>query len=508
MDRLGMSSMGSTTNLIQNKHSIYSMSTSALIPQEFFSMARSNFSEGKQKDMTFVLFNFSGLTGLNSNDENVFVNNCLTIVGPIISKHHGIFHKFFDEYFLVMFDPKYTINAIECSYECVDSIRKNALECSKSNSYASGVDRNYLLMENINLVVHTCPCKVGPVHFNEKHSDFLVMSPQKDVLRRMASLGRLYDIPIILTSAAVQKSEVLTKNVNQAMIIGPFGKFFLSNSPYELFQLYDTNWDVFLYAPDRKKDFKTSLEMFQQRKFIAAMNIFSKLHRMNDNDKLSLLYVKVCRMYQQSELPPQWDGVVMVDKDSEPYPMGKKQKGYYIQAGISASFHLGDDQFLSHGKDKEEEIRLLTESLNQKAAMIKDMKEILSVKENELSKLHEITELLMKEKKQLSLQLKQSNEKKAIDKTAKKQQQTQQGTTQQQNGEVIPHGVPTTNEVTDSGCFAGLFSRFGSSSNDKKPKRNPRPGHHHHQGGLSHASSSQSNGKKKFIGNKVTPVNH
>ncbi|EFC40769.1 Hypothetical protein NAEGRDRAFT_80902 [Naegleria gruberi] len=490
---------GSTANLIQSKHSIYALSTSALIPQDFFGMARSTFSDGKPKDMTVALFQFSGLNGLNSNDENVFINNFLTLCSPIIQKQHGIFHKFFDDYFIVVFEARHSLNAIECAFDCIDTVRKNALECSKSSSYSSnGAERNYLLLENINIVIHTCPCKVGPVHFNDKHSDFLIMTASKEIMRRMANLGRMYDIPIVVSSQVVQKSDALTsKTSNQAMNISPFGKFFLSNSPYDLFQVYDSNWDVFLYSPDRRKDFKTSLDMFQQRKFIAAMNTFSKLHRMNDNDKLSLLYVKVCRMYQQSELPPQWDGVVMLDKDCEPFPLGKKPKGYYIQAGISASFHLGDEQFMSHGKDKEEEIRLLTESLNQKALMIKDMKEILSVKETELAKLHEITELLMKEKKQLQQQVKQNNERKAVDKVAKKQLQHQQSTGQNEqtaqnsNPNNSTGNINHTQQEVQVGCLGGLLSCFGGGKAAQQPKRN----------------QNRNQAVRKKVGNRVTPVN-
>ncbi|KAG2374365.1 hypothetical protein C9374_010935 [Naegleria lovaniensis] len=500
MDRLVNSS--SSANLLQSKNSIYAVSTSSLIPQDFFSLARTNFSDGKQKDMTLAMYQFSGLNGLNSNDENVFINNCLTLIHPIIQKYHGVFHKYYDEYLIVVYEARHSQQAIECAFDCIEAIRKNALECSKSSSYsAPGAERNYILLENINVVVHTCPCKIAPVHFNEKHSDFTIMTPSKDVLRRMANLGRVYDIPIVISSQVVQKSEILNAKTfnNPAMNITPIGKYFLANSSTELYQVFDTNWDVFLYSPDRRKDFRTSLDMFQQRKFIAAMNIFSKLHRMNDNDKLSLLFVKVCRMYQQSELPPQWDGVIMLDKDSEPYPISKKPKGFYIQAGISASFHLGDEQFMSHGKDKEEEIRLLTESLNQKALMIKDMKEILSVKETELAKLHEITELLMKEKKQLSQQLKQSNERKATDKTAQKKLQQQDSKNLQamnntggnEHQPVQPSSSTNNTHSRDAeaGCMGGLFSCFGGSKSSSQ--RNAR----------------HRNGRKKYVGNRVTPVN-
>ncbi|KAL9648704.1 hypothetical protein ABK040_003642 [Willaertia magna] len=439
------------------KSTIYSVNSTSLIPHKFYNFVKTNFGDGKSKEITLAIYQFSGISNINSNEENVFINNCLNLINPIIQKHHGIYYKYMDDHFIVVFDVKYTANAIECAFESIDLIRKNALESSRaSNLISSSNERSYLLLENIGIAVHTCSSKAGPIHFEDHHSDLVFMHPAREVIRRMASFGRLYDVPILITSQTLQKYDFNNPpSLGRPVNVSPVGKFYITNSVFDLHQVYDTNWDVFLYSADRKREFKNALDMFQQRKFVVSTNTFSKLHRLNDNDKVALFYIKVCRMYQQSELPSHWDGVIMIDKDCEPFPLGKKQKSYYIQTGISAAFHLGDEQFMSHGKDKEEEVKLLQESLNQKQLMIKDMKEILGAKESELAKLHEITELLMKEKKQLTQQLKNQSERKPLErKSLSKRHSTTENVREEKDG-----------------CFSFLLCFRDDSYETKDPKK-------------------------------------
>ncbi|KAL0477367.1 hypothetical protein AKO1_005809, partial [Acrasis kona] len=258
--------------------------------------------------------------------------------------------------------------------------------------------------------------------------------------------------PILSKSSPLSGSAINNKDTTVTTTLQP------SKNPdaMEFYEVYDRKWNNRLYSDERKREFLKGVNFFQHRKFIAAMNVFNKLYKANDADQISRFYMRVCKMYQQTDLPSDWDGTILLDANNEPNPMGSKSNSFYLQSGITAYFYLGDEQVLSGGKDKEEEIRLLNDSLSEKSVTIKDMKSILSVKEQEISRLNEITELLIKEKRQEVDKVRQNldKEKKRVEVLEKKMG--------------IEERRPK--RIGSSGCFPWLS---GASSPTSKNKVTP-----------------------------------
>jgi class 3 adenylate cyclase len=332
-----------------------------------------------------------------------YLNKFLSSITPAITNNHGFIHQFLGDTITALFSGS-TDDCLRAAVQIITALRQLQQE---RKVY---VNRK---QPEVRIGIHYGEIKMGTVSLSETRIDTSFVSTCVPITRQLELFSKTLNTPIVVTNEVIDRLVHLRDKEDAELSYASLGKFFMKDLgiTHELYHVYDKKWDAFLYSDERRKQFSKGLEMFQQRKFIMANTAFSKLHKLNDNDAISQYYGKVSKMYQQVTPPQNWDGLVLVDRDCKPNPIGSKTNSFYLQTGISAYHHFGDEQLLSNGKDKEEEIKLLNENLNQKSVTIRDMKEILSVKESEILRLEGIAEALVKEKRTETEKLKSSLEK-------------------------------------------------------------------------------------------------
>lgn len=358
------------------------------------STTTSTTSNSTSRELSLMLANFQSLVNsaekMQVQDSFEFFNATLGRIGTPIYNNKGFIHQFLGDTLTALFTGD-ADDVIKAAIQVINTVKDIQQEKKMF------VNKR---QQDIRIGLHHGSMKLGTVRLAPSRMDTSFVSPIVPITRQLELFAKTFNTPIItshLIMNRLKRKEFENPNITYCSL----GRFMLKElgATLELFQLYDKRWDAALYSDERKKQFTKGIEMFQQRKFVAAMTTFTKLYKQNEEDIIAHFYSKVSKMYQQVQPPQNWDGYILVDRDCKPNPIGSKTNSFYLQTGISAYHHFGDEQLLSNGKDKEEEIKLLNDSLNQKSVTLRDMKEILSVKEQEIARLQEITEVLMREKR-------------------------------------------------------------------------------------------------------------
>jgi class 3 adenylate cyclase len=408
------------------------------MPKEFLkylnkSGSQNDFKESISRDMAICTADFKSILSLtenrNASDTFAFMNQFLTKITPHVIGNNGLVHRFVHDALICLY-PETVDDALKSCVEMVNALRDTSTDRKVVSSSAAYANNDF------RIGLHHGKVKLGTLALSEERLDLTVLSDSLQQTKTLQRLAKKFNVSILATNNIIDRitsyrdykigettvhycrlGKFCIRETNATNAAASSGGTHTSSTTsvlstsakptpnsrgetYELYEVYDPKWNTYLYSDERKKEFLKGVSFFQHRKFIAAMNIFAKLYKLNEHDQTSRFYMRVCKMYQQIDLPSNWDGVVLIDGNCEPNPISSKSNSFYLQTGITAFFHLGDEQVLSSGRDKEEEIRLLNDSLSEKAVTIKDMKAILNVKEQEIARLNEITELLIKEKKQ------------------------------------------------------------------------------------------------------------
>lgn len=347
---------------------------------------------GVTKNVTLLacgIRNFSKLIVHKSPSEvYAFLNNFFSRITPVLNKYNGYIHTVNVESFIAVFPESEQDAALAAVYinESLNEYNKERLSFGESFPVRVGIG------------IHRESAYFGLLHVDDSRYINHLVFVSMDKLNKMMNLTNPFGVSIIASHKIVKNLEN-TGALNYRFI----GKFVLDterDTPLQVYEVYNPEW--IQYKGNTFKEFDRALQMFYQRKFISATNVFVRVAKgaySNSGlpDHLARIYVKVCRMYKHLPLPQSWNGEVIVSTDGNISPFGGKRGSFYLQHGITQMFHVElsqDENFGEQGRSKDEEIDILKKALDQKKDSVSNLKATVQTSEEQVASLKKELEAL------------------------------------------------------------------------------------------------------------------
>ncbi len=252
-----------------------------------------------QKEMSVLFTDIRDFTSMSEEltpkETFDFLNEYLSVMEPLISRNHGFIDKYIGDSIMALFMGNVE-NAIDAAIEMrvalADFNVKRKLE--NKNPIDSGIG------------IHTGNLMLGVVGGHGR-MDGTVVSDAVNLASRIEGLTKMYGTSIIISQDTLIKLEdpgrydyrfldvVKVKGKKEAVYIFEV----LDGEPKKTKQL----------KIETKADFGKGLQLYKNKQFEEALDLFRNVIRLNPEDHAAELYVARCRNIIDFGIPEDWDGV-------------------------------------------------------------------------------------------------------------------------------------------------------------------------------------------------------
>ena len=234
---------------------------------------------------------FTNLTEkMNPKESFSFVNQILSYLAPIISKHNGFIDKFLGDCIMALF-PYNVDDSIKCGFEMQNAMKLYNKEC-----------RIGLKSVSIGIGIHFGDVMLGTIGAEER-IDATVISDTVNTASRVESLTKTLGAKFVVTDDVLKYSK--NKNFKNRYI----GNYLLKGKeiPMKLFHMLSENDEI---DEIEIEIFNKGINLFESNKFKESEKIFSNL-----KDKTSNYLKNVSKKYQYYHFDSNWNGEISIDKD-------------------------------------------------------------------------------------------------------------------------------------------------------------------------------------------------
>ncbi|HNO26349.1 MAG TPA: adenylate/guanylate cyclase domain-containing protein, partial [Leptospiraceae bacterium] len=250
-----------------------------------------------EKEMT-VLFtdirNYTSISEKFSPDENFrFLNFVLKDLGPIIRNHSGVIDKFIGDAIMALFSGS-PDNAVQAAVQM-----KRQLKILNRNL----VQMNFPPID-IGIGINTGKLILGTVG-DEERMEATVISDTVNLASRIEGLTKHYHTEILLGEDSIRN---LSETENYAFRLIDRVLVKGKKKPINLFEVIDFSDAEKSKCLQYKDQMEKTIRLFRERKFEKAKSEFQKMHRMNSEDRILVIYLERCRRYIKKPPASDWDG--------------------------------------------------------------------------------------------------------------------------------------------------------------------------------------------------------
>jgi class 3 adenylate cyclase len=249
-------------------------------------------SDSVEKKMT-ILFsdirNFTSITDkMDSKESFQFVNEILSKLAPPISANNGFVDKFIGDCVMAIF-PGSPLDGVKAGVQMLERLKI--------------LNENRKVPVNIGVGLAYGNVMIGTLGF-EKRLDATVISSTVNTASRLESLTKTLGVNLIVTEEIY---ELIQHSIDMETYF--LGSFYLKGQEnakklYEVYSKENIHFDV--------ETFNKGVDLFSQKKFKESVKIFENLKA-----GIADYYIKVCKLYESSELPINWKGEIKISKDGD-----------------------------------------------------------------------------------------------------------------------------------------------------------------------------------------------
>ncbi len=280
-------------------------SYSCFVPKEFLqflekdSIIDIHLGDNIQKEMTILFSDIRSFTRLSENmtpQENFnFINNCLSIMGPVVRKHNGFIDKYIGDAIMALF-PHRAEDAVRAAISMQNTLKTYNLHRKKSG---------YEPIQ-IGIGINTGAMMLGTIG-EEKRMEGTVISDTVNLASRLEGLTKIYGASIIVsrnTKAGIEMpADFHFRFLDKVQVKG-------KEKWIEVYEIFDSDPEKLIEMKLKTKDdFERGIQLFQKSMLEEALKCFSRVAEINNSDKACLLYMNRCEHMRTYGIPEAWDGV-------------------------------------------------------------------------------------------------------------------------------------------------------------------------------------------------------
>jgi class 3 adenylate cyclase len=274
-------------------------SASRFVPQEFLeflhkdSIAKVNLGDQTQQNMTILVSDIRSFTTLSEKmtpQENFdFVNAYLGRVSPIIRQHNGLIAKYMGDGMMAVFPRR-----VE------DGLNAAIAQLKEVGRYNADRQQRGEAPLQIGIGIHTGPVMLGTVGETQR-MQLDLFSDAVNVAARLEGLSKLYGVPLIMSTEALQR----LAEPDQYQVR------FLGKTPVKgrqemlsVFEVFDGDpAEIMALKSETRTDFEKGLSLYYDWQFAEAKTHFEQVLQCYPADKATQFYLQRMADFTESKSP-------------------------------------------------------------------------------------------------------------------------------------------------------------------------------------------------------------
>ena len=280
------------------------------VPSEFLGfLDKKNIADLKlgdniQKEMTILFSDIRSFTNLSEtmlpSDNFKFINSYLKRMAPCIRRNNGFVDKYMGDSIMALFG-KEPEDALKAAIE-------SQIEVRIYNDYRALKSKAQI---KVGIGLHTGELMLGIIG-EERRMEGTVISDNVNIASRMEGLTKAYNAEIVISENVLQKIGS-SENFNYRFLdkVKVKGK----SQPISVYEVFSEMVNpITKLKIDTKADFELGIFYYQEKRFDEALKFFTKVYKMNESDKASIIYINRCENMLKYGVPPNWDAVIALNE--------------------------------------------------------------------------------------------------------------------------------------------------------------------------------------------------
>jgi class 3 adenylate cyclase/ligand-binding sensor domain-containing protein len=232
---------------------------------------------------------------MNPDDNFAFIQKFVGLIGPVIVDNQGFINQYLGDGIMAIF-PERADDALSAAID----IQKKLINYNQNRS-ETGKKEIY-----IGAGLHTGPLIMGIIG-DEKRRDPATISDSVNTASRIEGMTKFYGANIMIS----ENSYNVLKNPDEYHL-RYLGKVIVKgkNQPTGVYECYDGDAKEIRDKKHKSmKEFKEALDLFYNKDFHEASEVFQQISKNNQDDKTSAFFYNKAVNYALKGVPKDWTGV-------------------------------------------------------------------------------------------------------------------------------------------------------------------------------------------------------
>ncbi|MEO6861986.1 MAG: ATP-binding protein [Microcoleus sp.] len=255
--------------------------------------------DNQEKDMTVLFADIRDFTALSEQmtpaENFAFLNSYLGRISPAIRENNGFIDKYIGDAVMALF-PRSPSDGVRAAIDMQKEL----------NIYNEEREKNGLFRIAIGIGLHAGTLMLGTIGERER-MESTVIADAVNLASRLEGLTKVYGAGILVSGAIIDRlDDPETYNYRFVDRVTAKGK----TTAVSVFEVYDTETEKSIVLKQQTAEvFQEALNLYYQKKFVAAQKLFENILEINPDDLVATLYFKRSRKYRMYGVPEGWSGV-------------------------------------------------------------------------------------------------------------------------------------------------------------------------------------------------------
>jgi adenylate cyclase len=260
---------------------------------------------GEKREMTALFTDIESFSAISEQLDPAhlvrLLNKYLTTMSNIIMEHFGTIDKYVGDAIIAFFGAP-LFNVDHPALACRSALAIKAAEKELNKTFINEGSIPIPIFTRIG--INTGEMVVGNMGA-EKKMDYTIMGNAVNLASRIEGVNKQYHTGGILISEYTRAKigdEFLLRSLDRVRMVG-------INTPLRPYELLRANGEQEAEERDAVEIWVRALDLFERRKFVEALELFSSLVKRYPDDNVARLYTQRCKAFMETPPLPDWDAV-------------------------------------------------------------------------------------------------------------------------------------------------------------------------------------------------------